>query len=61
MDLSFLKSNRFWVMVVGAVVIYLQQKRWIGEAELKLITTLAAGFIGIRTIDRAAEKIGNAE
>lgn len=57
MDLSFLKSNRFWVMVLGAAVIYLQSKGWIGEAEMKLFATLAAGFVTIRTVDRATEQL----
>jgi len=57
-NLNFLKSNRFWVMVFGAVALYLQMKGFIGEAELTLIGTIVAGFIGIRTIDRFGEKIG---
>jgi len=45
-------------MVFGAVALYLQMKGFIGEAELTLIGTIVAGFIGIRTIDRFGEKIG---
>jgi hypothetical protein len=59
MDFSFLKSNRFWAMVLGALAIYLTEKGLIGEAEIKLIGTITAGFVGIRTVDRFSEKIGN--
>jgi hypothetical protein len=59
MDFSFLKSNRFWAMVIGALAIYLTEKGLIGEAEIKLIGTITAGFVGIRTVDRFSEKIGN--
>lgn len=57
MDLSFLKSNRFWVMIIGALSVYAQAKGWIGENEMKLIATLSAGFITVRTVDRTVEKL----
>jgi len=57
-DLSFLSSNRFWVMLVGAVIYYLQTKGFIGQAEMILIETIAGGFIAIKSLDRASEKIG---
>lgn len=56
--LEFLKSTRFWVMVAGAIAVYLSSKGIIGDNEMKLIATLSAGFIGVRTLDRAAEVIG---
>lgn len=56
--LEFLKSTRFWALVIGAVTLYLQSKGVIGEAELTLIGTIVSGFIGVRTIDRFGEKIG---
>lgn len=59
MDLRFLKSNRFWVAVVIAVGAYLQSKGWLGEEERNLIVTLGGLFIGIKTVDRASEKLGN--
>lgn len=58
MDLSFLKANRFWALVIGAVAIYIKAKGFIGESELILIETVVGGFIGIRTIDRLGEKVG---
>lgn len=60
-DLSFLGSNRFWVMLIGAFSIYAQQKGWIGDAEMKLIATVSAGFIIVKTVDRGTEKIGGTE
>lgn len=58
MDLSFLKSNRFWVMIVGAIVIYIKTRGWLGDAEFALIETVLGGFIAVRTVDRFGEKIG---
>jgi hypothetical protein len=58
MDFSFLKSLRFWSLVVGAVVLYLKAKGWIGVEETALIETILGGFIAIRTVDRVGEKIG---
>lgn len=55
-DFSFLKSNRFWALVIGAVATYLATKGIIGQAEMVLIDTIAFAFIGIRTIDRATEQ-----
>lgn len=58
LDFSFLSSNRFWALVVGAVSLYAYTKGWIGQAEMDLIAVISFAFIGIRTIDRFGEKIG---
>jgi len=58
MDWSFLGSTRFWCVVVGAALIYLKSRGWIGEAETILINTILAGYVAIRTVDKAAAKIG---
>jgi len=58
MNLEFSKSNRFWALTVGAVVFYLKSKGLIGNEETILIETILGGFIGIKTIDRLGEKIG---
>ena len=58
MDLSFLKSNRFWALVGAGIVIYLKSKGFIGEAEVVLAETILGGFVVIRTVDRASEKLG---
>jgi len=39
-------------MVIGAVCLYLKSKGIFGEDEMVLITTIMAGFITIKTIDR---------
>ncbi len=57
MDITFLRSNRFWALVIGAVAVYLKAKGWIGLDEMKLVATLVGGFIGVRTVDRVADKL----
>lgn len=52
----FLTSTRFWALVIGAVMFYLKVKGWIGEPEMILANTILAGFITIKTIDRASEQ-----
>jgi hypothetical protein len=61
MDLSFLKSNRFWALVIGCFGIAAQEDFTVA-AWLKALEVFVGGFIGIRTIDRATETIavGNA-
>lgn len=39
-------------MIIGALAIYLQMKGLIGDAEMWLVGTISAGFVGIKTIDR---------
>ena len=56
MDFSFLKSNRFWVMAIGCLTIAAEGDFTIA-AWLKALGAFAAGFIAIRTIDRATETI----
>lgn len=55
MDFTFLKSTRFWALMVGAVSVYLKAKGIFGEAEMMLIATITGIFTAIRTIDRATE------
>ncbi len=52
----FLKSTRFWAVVIAAVSLYLQQKGYIGDAEMLMIATITAGFTTIRTVDRISDK-----
>ena len=52
MNFDFLKSNRFWSVVIGAVVLYLNTKGYIGQSEMMLIETILGGHIVIRTIDK---------
>ncbi len=58
---SFISSTRFWSMVIGAVSVYLSAKGYIGDAERNLIATLAVGFIGVRTVDRATEVMSQSD
>lgn len=52
MDLSFLGSNRFWALIVGAVSLYLKTKGIFGDPEMLLVATIMGGFITIRTVDK---------
>lgn len=56
MDFSFLKSNRFWALVVASFVV-VAQGNFTPEAWGKGLTVLLAGFITIRSADRFSEKI----
>lgn len=56
--LEFLKSERFWAIVINAVTLYLQQKGIIGQAELALITAIIAPFVIVGTVDRVGKNIG---
>jgi hypothetical protein len=57
-EFKFLLSTRFWALVITALTVYAQQKGLITEAELALIGTITGGFVAVRTIDRASEKVG---
>lgn len=61
MDISFLKSNRFWALVVFAVVTGLASVGIITPEVATPILTILAGHIGIKTIDRFAEKSGSVD
>lgn len=54
---AFVKSNRFWVLVLGATSVYLESKGLIGEAERNFIATISTIFITVATLDRGAEKM----
>ena len=49
---KFLESTRFWSLVLGAIVVYLKTKGYIGEAEMLLINTILGGHIVINTLDK---------
>jgi hypothetical protein len=59
MDFTFLKSTRFWALIIGAVSIYLQSKGFFGDAEMMLVATITAGFIGVKTVDRSVEYLSS--
>ncbi len=49
---EFLKSTRFYAIILGSLAIYLETKGFIGEPERNLIATIVAWFTAIKTIDR---------
>lgn len=57
MDLTFLKSTRFYAILIGALAIYLQSKGYIGDPEMVLIATITAAFTVVKTVDRNIDKI----
>lgn len=59
MNGAFLTSNRFWAVVVAAVVLYLNNKGILGVNETVLLETVLAGFVTVRTVDRFGEKAGS--
>jgi hypothetical protein len=57
MDLTFLGSNRFWILVLGCLVKFLEGG-FTFESFAVAFGIFATGFIGIRTFDRFGEKVG---
>ena len=57
MDLSFLKSNRFWALVVGCATLFVEGGFTL-DSLLRALSALCLGFIGVRTVDRFGEKVG---
>ena len=60
MDFTFLKSTRFWSIVIGAVAVYLSDKGLIGQPEMALVATITGLFVVVGSADSVAKKIGNA-
>jgi len=58
MDITFLKSNRFWSLVLLVVTMGLGKLGVFDAATVNTLATLFGGFIGIRTVDRFAEFVG---
>ena len=58
MDLAFLKSNRFYVLVIAAIVGILKAEGIIDVSVADPLIALALAFVGVRTIDRVSEYIG---
>ena len=54
-------SLAFWAIVLNAVTYYLQQKGWIGEEELKLVTAIVVPFVTINQGRKAAREFGKTE
>lgn len=56
MDFSFLKSNRFWVMIGGCIVVA-SQDGFSWASIMKALEAFVAGFIAVRTVDRFSETL----
>lgn len=57
MDFSFLKSNRFWSLVVIALVWIAGQWGFISPEIVAAIEVILGGHVVIRTTDRFSETI----
>jgi len=55
--LAFLKSRRFWALVLIAIVKVLDTEGIIPGTIASGIIMVLSGFVGIRTIDRFSEKV----
>jgi len=53
-----MQSTRFWALLALALAIYLNDQNLISDNLASFIFTVGAGHIGIRTVDRFGEKIG---
>lgn len=58
MDLTFLKSNRFWALIGIGIVTTLKMSGILVAEIADPLLVILGGFITVRTIDRASEKIG---
>jgi hypothetical protein len=59
-DWSFLKSRRFWCLVLIAIVNVLKSEMIIPPEIAQGLIIILSGFIGIRTIDKALENLSKA-
>jgi len=58
-QLEFLKSVRFWKLVIAGVAFALYQDGVVSQAVLSLVETILLGSVAVRTVDRFGEKLGN--
>lgn len=56
-DLSFLKANRFWALIIAAILSVLKAEGILDASIADALIGLCAAFIGIRTVDRFGEKV----
>jgi hypothetical protein len=57
MDTTFLKSNRFWALVILVAGGILKTQGYIDDTFGLAIQTLALGFITVGTVDKFAKNI----
>lgn len=58
---AFLYSTRFWALVALVAVMVASDNGWLTVSTAEYVITLLGGFIGIRTVDRFAEKSGSVD
>ena len=51
-------ATRFWVMVAVTVMGILKVKDFIDPEVANVLISFGLGFIGVRSLDRASEKVG---
>lgn len=59
MNKDIFRSTRFWSIVLIAILWFLESNMWMGTNAVVAVTTILMGHIGVRTVDRLGEKIGN--
>jgi len=57
MNAEFLTSNRFWALVLVAVLGVLKAEGVLEGAITDPLIALALAFVGVRTVDRFGEKL----
>jgi len=55
---DFLKSNRFWAIVIGAVALAFYKYGVLPEPFFNMIETIVGAFTIVRTVDRFSETVG---
>jgi len=53
---NVLNSTRFWAIVLGAVVVYLSAKGFIGDLERNLISSILGGYVVVDTSHKLQTK-----
>jgi len=57
MNIDFIKSNRFWVLIGIAIIGVLKSEGILEASIADPLVALGLGFIGVRTVDRLGETI----
>jgi hypothetical protein len=58
MDTDFLKSNRFYAILLAVAINLMQVRGWISNELATTIIVALVGFITVRTADRLGESVG---
>lgn len=57
MDTEFLKSNRFWALIIVAIIGVLKAEGILESGIADPLIALALSFVGVRTLDRLGEQV----